>query len=409
MTRFHKYMGALVGAAAALGLAQAAAAQPQPLKIGVIMPLTGELADYGVTSLNGIKLAAEEINKAGGVLGAPVTLAIGDDQTSPQSGVSAAQKLVSVEKASVLVGPMGSGVFIPVAKTVALPAGIPIITGSATSPVISTLDQGKGLVFRSVPSDAFQGVALADVAQNKGYKSVGVIYINNDYGKGLAENFQKSFAARGGKVTGTVGYEPKQPSFRGEVQKAATGKPEALLVIAYTGDGVPILKQALESGLFKHFLLSDGMRAPEIVETLGADFLEGAAGTSPSPLPGNPASDNFTAAYKAFYGENSPKPYIDTFYDATYIASLAAEQAKSTDPAKIAVAIRAVTNGDGEKVGPGEFAKAKDILAKGGKITYVGASGPIHFDANGDTGSTFAHWEITGGDYKTIRIFEPKP
>ncbi|MEA4837494.1 MAG: ABC transporter substrate-binding protein, partial [Rhodospirillaceae bacterium] len=189
MTRFHKYMGALVGAAAALGLAQAAAAQPQPLKIGVIMPLTGELADYGATSLNGIKLAADEINKAGGVHGAPVTLAIGDDQTSPQSGVSAAQKLVSVEKASILIGPMGSGVFIPVAKTVALPAGIPIITGSATSPVISTLDQGKGLVFRSVPSDAFQGVALADVAQNKGYKSVGVIYINNDYGKGLAENF----------------------------------------------------------------------------------------------------------------------------------------------------------------------------------------------------------------------------
>jgi ABC-type branched-subunit amino acid transport system substrate-binding protein len=302
---------------------------------------------------------------------------------------------------------MGSGVYIPVAKTVAVPAGVPIISGSATSPVISTLDS-KGFTFRTVPSDAFQGVALAQVGKDKGYKSVGIVYVNNDYGKGLAENFEKAFTKAGGKVTASVGYEPKQASFRGEVQKAATGSPDALVLIAYTGDGVPILKQALEGGFFNKFLLSDGMKAPEIIDTIGAQFLEGAAGTVTAPLPDYPAAEAFKANYKAKFGEISPKPYIDTFYDAVYVIALAAEKAKSTDGAKIRDAIRSVSTEGGEKVGPGEFAKAKKLIEEGKAIDYVGASGPLKFDAHGDVGGTFAHWEIKDGKIETIKIFEPK-
>jgi ABC-type branched-subunit amino acid transport system substrate-binding protein len=282
-----------------------------------------------------------------------------------------------------------------------------MISGSATSPVISTLDS-KGFTFRTVPSDAFQGIALAEVAKNKGYKSVGVIHINNDYGKGLSEAFDKAFTKAGGKVTATVAYEPKQASFRGEVQKAATGKPEALLVIAYTGDGVPILKTALESGSFNRFLLSDGMKAPEIIDAIGGQFLDGAAGTAAAPLPDYPAADTFKKAYAAKYGEVSPKPYIDTFYDAVYVLALAAEKAKSTDGAKIRDAIREISANDGEKVGPGEFAKAKQAIAEGKKIDYIGASGPLKFDAHGDVGGTFAHWEIRDGKIETVRVFEPQ-
>lgn len=405
MAVFHKRVGAAMIAAAMLAGGPALA--ESKLKIGAIMPLTGELADYGPAAKSGVELAVDEINKAGGVLGSPVALAVGDDQTSPQAGVDTAQKLVSVEKVDALVGPMGSGVFIPVAKTVAIPAGIPIISGSATSPVISTLDS-KGFVFRTVPSDAFQGVALAQVGMDKGYKSVGIIYVNNDYGKGLAETFEKSFVKNGGKVTASVPFEPKQASFRGEVQKAATGHPEALVLIAYTGDGVPILKQALESGSFNKFLLSDGMKAPEIIDAIGGQFLNGAAGTAAAPMPGYAAAETFKANYKAKYGEISPKPYIDTYYDATMVIALAAEKAKSTNGTKIRDAIKDVTSPDGEKVGPGEFAKAKTAIAAGKKIDYIGASGTIKFDAHGDVGGTFAHWEIQDGKIGTVKIFEPK-
>lgn len=402
---FHKRVGAAVLLASAL-LSGPALADGK-LKLGAVLPLTGELADYGPATKTGIDLAVEEINKAGGVLGSPLALATNDDQTSPQAGVDAAQKLVSVEKVNALLGPMGSGVYIPVAKTVAVPAGVPIISGSATSPMISSLDS-KGFTFRTVPSDAFQGVALAQVTKEKGYKKVGVIYVNNDYGKGLAENFGKAFTAAGGTVTASVGFEPKQASFRGEVQKAATGHPEALVVIAYTGDGVPILKQALESGQFNRFALSDGMKAPEVIDAIGAQFLEGVVGTTAAPLPNYPAAEAFHAAYKAKYGQLTPKPYIDTFYDATYVLALAAEKAKSTDGTKIRDAIRDVTSEGGEKILPGEFAKAKQALAAGKKIEYVGASGPLQFDAHGDVGGTFAEWAIHNGEIETVRVFTPK-
>jgi ABC-type branched-subunit amino acid transport system substrate-binding protein len=405
MARFHLRLAA--GLTALALLAGGPAQAETKLKIGAVMPLTGELADYGPAALNGVKLAEEEINKAGGVLGGELSVMVGDDQTSPQAGVDAAQKLVSVERVNALVGPMGSGVYIPVAKSVAVPAAIPMISGSATSPVISTLDS-KGFTFRTVPSDAFQGIALAAVAKEKGYKSVGVIHINNDYGKGLAEAFGSAFTKGGGKVTATVAYEPKQASYRGEVQKAATGKPQALLVIAYTGDGVPILKTALESGSFNKFLLSDGMKAPEIIDAIGAQFLNGADGTAAAPLPDYPAADAFRKAYQAKYGEVSPKPYIDTFYDAVYVIALAAEIAKSADGVKIRDAIRKVSTDGGEKVGPGEFAKAKQLIAQGKKIDYVGASGPLKFDDHGDVGGTFAHWEIKNGKIETVSVFEPK-
>ncbi|HLN23531.1 MAG TPA: ABC transporter substrate-binding protein [Patescibacteria group bacterium] len=405
MAAIHLRIGAALMAAAML-TANPALAQTK-LKIGAVMPLTGELADYGPAALNGAKLAVEEINKAGGVLGSPVALAVGDDQTSPQAGVDAAHKLVSVEKVNALIGPMGSGVFIPVARSVAVPAGIPIISGSATSPMISTLD-AKGFAFRTIPSDAFQGIAMAQVARDKGYKSVGVIYVNSDYGKPLSDSFTQAFEKAGGKVTAATGFEPKQASFSGEVQKASTGHPDALLLIAYTGDGVPILKQALESGLFNRFLLSDGMKAPEIIEAIGGQFLDGAAGTAAAPLPGYAAGEAFKAAYKARYGEVSPKPYIDGYYDAVYVLALAAEKAKSTDGAKIRDAIRQITAEGGEKVGPGEFAKAKQLLAQGKSIDYTGASGALKFDAHGDVGGTFAHWEIQDGAIVTKEVFEPK-
>src|SRR5699024_1828682 len=212
--------------------------------------MSGVLQTYADTSLKGIMLAVEEINDAGGVLGQPVKLAVGDAQTRPQAGVSAANKLANIDGAELFVGALSSGVTIPVATSVAKPNQIPMISPASTSPVLTTLDD-DGYLFRTVASDAFQGLALAQIVNKRDISDVAIIYVNNDYGKGLAASYTKAFEKLGGNVTHTVAYEPKQASYRSAIQKAwGDGSTPYLLLIAYVADGETVLRQSLEGGMF---------------------------------------------------------------------------------------------------------------------------------------------------------------
>lgn len=401
MNRFHIVFGFAVAALGALPFAGPATAA-DGLKLGVLMSMTGGLGSYGEVGLNGVRLAVEEMNAAGGVNRGQVTLAVGDDQTSPQAGVDAAKRLVDVEKVNAIIGALSSGVTIPVATSVSVPAGMLQISTASTSPEITTL-KDNDLLFRTVPTDAVQGVALAQVAKEKGVKSISIIYVNNDYGKGLAEAFTKAYE---GKVTQSIAYEPKQASFRGELQKAAQGSAEVLLLLAYPEDGIPILKQALEGGFFKRFALADGMKAPEVAASIGAKFVEGAFATAPQAA--GEASEIFKKLYEKRFKELPPKPYIDAAYDAAILVGLAAVKAKSSDPKAIRDALRFVANAPGEQIKPGEFAKAKKLLEAGQDIDYVGAGGPQNFDAAGDVVGTYAHWEFKDGKIVTVKVFEPK-
>lgn len=401
MTSHNKRL-ALAGLATA-ALFGATAAQAEGLKLGALLPLTGGLQAYGETSLNGIKLAVDQINAAGGVNGGKVEMIVGDDQTNPQAGVAAAQKMVSVDKINAMVGALSSGVTIPVAQTVTSKAGVPQVSGASTAPAITTLEDND-LLFRTVPTDAVQGVGLAELAVAAGIKDVAVVYLNNDYGKGLAEAFTASFEAKGGKVTASVGFEEKQASYRGELQKAAAGGSKHLVQIAYPEDGIPMLKQSLEGGYFTKFIFTDGMKAQEMVDNIGAENLEGAFGTTPESA--GQAASAYKAAFEAKFGPTE-KPYSDTAYDATMILALAATKAGSNDPKAIHAAMRDVANAPGEAVLPGEFAKGVALLKAGKDIDYVGASGPVDFDKAGDVSGTFAHWVIKGGKFETVKIFVP--
>ncbi|CCQ73836.1 ABC transporter substrate-binding protein [Magnetospira sp. QH-2] len=395
-------LGLISAAAVAL---TATAAQADPLKIGALMPMTGDLQAYGETCHNGILLAVEEINKQGGVLGSNVVMTVGDTQTAPQAAVDAATKLVNIGNVDAMVGALSSGSTIPVAKSVAATRGVPMISPASTSPEITGLADGDFL-FRTVPTDAIQGVALAQLTIEKGIKSVGVIYINNDYGKGLADAFSAAYVNIGGKVTATSGYEPKQPSYRGELQKAAKGRPEALVLVGYPENGQTIIRQALEGAVFTKFIFTDGLKAPEIIANIGAEYLNGSFGTAPEAR--GAANERFKEAYRAKFGELPPKPYIDSSYDAVMLIALAAEKARSTDPKAIRDALRAVASPPGKPIMPGEFAKAQLAINSGQDVDYVGASGPLNFDSAGDVAGTYAHWEIKDGKIVTVKVFEPK-
>ena len=393
-----------VGAALTFGTAQAA--DKGPVTLGALVPMTGDLQAYGETSLNGIQLAAQEINEAGGVLGEDLQIEVGDTQTTPQAGIDAAKKLVSIQGVSGIVGALSSGVTIPVAQSVTSNEGVPQISGASTSPVITDLNDND-FMFRTVPSDAFQGKALADIVDEAGLSKVSILYVNNDYGEGLAQSFTEAFELHDGTVVSSSAYEPGNASYRGEVSQAAGGGSEALVLIGYPESGITILRQAIEGGHFDRFVFTDGLKAPEIINALGAEALEGSFGTAPQALTDTAAAQNFRSAYEQSYGEVPPKPFIDTAYDATYVLALAAEAAGSADSRALRNALRDVANPPGETVLPGEWAKARQLLADGKDIDYKGASGSVNFDDNGDVSGTFAHWVIRDGEIETVKVFEP--
>lgn len=393
---------------AAMLTAVSAQAADKPLKIGALMPMTGALQTYGDTSLKGVKLAVEEINDAGGVLGQPIELSVGDAQTMPQAGVSAANKMVNIDGVHAFVGALSSGVTIPVATSVAKPNKIPMISPASTSPVLTTLDDG-GYLFRTTASDALQGVALAQVVNKRDISEVATIYVNNDYGKGLADAFAKAYAKLGGTVTHTVAYEPKQSSYRSAIQKAwGNGDTPYMLLIAYVGDGETVLRQSLEGGMFDKFIFTDGMKSEKVIEDIGGKYMNGSFGTVAHAPEGTPAAKHFEDAYKAKYGKRVPQPYINTSYDATYLLALAAQKAgTTTDGEAIAKALHEVSNPPGEEIIPGQFAKAVKLLKDGKQINWTGASGGENFDENGDISSDFAEWVMKDDHIEAIRVFNP--
>jgi ABC-type branched-subunit amino acid transport system substrate-binding protein len=164
------------------------------------------------------------------------------------------------------------------------------------------------------------------------------------------------------------------------------------------------MRQALELGFKGKFLLADGMKAPEVVKNVGAQYLKETFGTAPGAKD-SAAKTRFLDAYTARFGEKPPKPYIDNGYDAIAVIALAIQQAKSSDPKAIREAIAQVANPPGETIEPGEFEKALQLLAQGKKINYRGASGEIDFDQYGDVVSPIEVWKIDqGGNIVTVRV-----
>ena len=373
------------------------------IKIGTLFALTGDLAAYGGPIQNGTRLAVEDINKAGGVLGKRLELVHRDTQTNPTAAVDAAHKLVDIDKVSAIIGALSSGVTIPVATSVSVPNKIVQISPASTSPEITYLND-NGFLFRTVPSDSLQCLVLAKVAKDMGYKRLSIIYVNNAYGEGLARAMKDAYERLGGKILASVPFNKGQPSYRSEVQRAVKDGPDALLVIAYPENGVKILRQAIEFGLANKFLFPDGMKAPEVVKNVGAKYLNGTYGTSPAPVESK-LTKIFREKYMKRFGEYPPKPYIDTAYDATILVALAIQKAGSTDGEAIRDALREVANPPGEKVTMLELKKALSLLKEGKDIDYEGVSGPVNLDDNGDiTSGTYGIWKIEDGRIVDVKV-----
>ena len=398
MTKTVSTMRRTVVAAALVSIA-ASPVYAGEVKIGVLNALTGPIPDLSAVILESELAAAAYINANGGMWGGDtLVLASGDSGCDAKAGVDAATKIVNVEQASIIVGPLCSGATIGATQAVTIPAGVVNISPSATSPAITGLDDND-LVFRVCPSDAYQGVTIAKLARSMGYSKLAATYANDDYNAGLHDVFVKAFKELGGTITGDQMHEANKASYRAELATLSSGGPEALAIFAYyNGSGITMLRQSLENGFFSKFIGGDGMIAQEVIDEIGAENLGDAVFTKGT-------ADESSSHFKTFAGlfDRPSDPYTAQAWDAVMIAALALESAGGATRDLIGH-VRSVANAPGVEVGPGDWAKAKALLAAGKEINYQGIAGANEFDANGDVAGIYGKSVVKDGKWSETLI-----
>ncbi len=394
-----------------LGVAAGASVLPGPLfrvfgqegvVMGAVVPLTGQLQSFGPRFQIAAEIARDEVNAAGGIPGVGILqLAVRDSGTNPETGVQSAQELVNTVGVPAIFGAAASGVTIPV-SSVTIPAGVLLISPSATSPAISNLDDND-LVFRTAPPDSLQGIVLAQLAYKiKGYRKIAVISRNDAYGAGLADALRANFEKLGGTVTNVSLYDPATTDFSAEIAAAEADSPDAVSLITFD-EGEALITQMVAAGYTNFDLFVDGNKNQDLidrlVEALGAELLEGKVGTAPA-LAETPGGEVFAAAYRARLNED-PFVFTPHSYDAIAVTALAmakaAAQGQEITGANIAANMRDVANPPGTEYSVGQLGEALAAVAAGEDINYVGASGAVDFDANGDPFGPVGIWTIKDG------------
>ncbi len=367
------------------------------IKVGIILGFTGPIESLTPAMRDSAKLAFQEASDSGALLGGETITVIEGDSTCVDS--SAAQSVAESQVSQGVVAIMGadcSGVTGAIASNVAVPNGVVMISPSATSPGLTTLDD-KGLFFRTAPSDARGGQILADITKDRGIKSVAITYTNNDYGKGLADVYEAAVKAHGISVTAVAAHEDGKGDYSAEVAVLAAAGGDAVAVIGYVDQGGKgIIQASLDSGAFDTFILSDGMIGDSLIDAFGKSLNK-----SFGSLPGSTGKGSKIFATVAEAAGIDPSgPYTGESYDAAALIVLAMQAGGSADRDSIAKNVMAVANGPGKKIYPGELKKGLDLLAKGKAIDYEGATG-VTFTDVGEAFGSFLEKEIKGGKFKT--------
>jgi len=371
-----------------------APASTGPLKIGSLLPETGNLAFLGPPEFAGVDLAVKEINDAGGVLGQPVEHIRGD---SGDTSTDIAQKTADSHIAAgvgAIVGAASSGVSLTVIDKIT-GAGIVHFSPANTSPDLTTYAD-NGLYFRTAPPDTFQGAVLGQLMAKNGATNAVFLNLDDAYGNGLAKY---GIAAFSGTSTQVV-YNPQAAEFSADVAKAKAAKPDAIAIIGFdetTKVLTELIKQGLGPNKVKTYLV-DGNLSTQAYKDLPKGIMKGVKAT----LPGVLASDDLKKKLLEVDAKLTDFSYAPESYDAVVLIALAAEQGKGTDGKTIAANLKSVSSG-GTKCT--SFKECKDLIAAGTDIDYDGVSGPVEFDDNGDPSvATMGVYEYTANDK-----FAPKP
>jgi len=303
------------------------------IKIGYFGDLTGPTFNFGQSAINGVLMAASEVNQAGGINGRQIDVVIEDDKGSPEEAARLTAKLIDQDKVVAIIAGGTSGNS-RAAGPKAQASHIPLISPSSTDPAVT---QTGNYIFRACFVDTFQGEVMADFAVNtlKAQKAAILFDFNSPYSKGLTDYFKLSFARLGGRIVSEQTYTQGDADFKGQLSTIRATEPDVLYIPGYYGDVALIVKQARMIGMTQPLLGGDGWDAPELWQ-LGGDALNGAyISTHYSIDNPSPAIQTFVDQYKQRYGNLLPDAHAALAYDAARLLFDALARTGSTEGDKL--------------------------------------------------------------------------
>jgi branched-chain amino acid transport system substrate-binding protein len=353
------------------------ATSEEPLRLGTLLPETGNLAFLGPPEFAGVDLAIEEINEGGGVLGHDVEVTHTDSSDASNSAVTqqSTDSLLN-EGVAAIIGAASSGVSFTVLDRIVQDETI-MFSPANTSPDFTTYED-DGLYFRTAPSDVLQGQVLGDTILGDGHANVAIMNLDDSYGNGLAQYLSETITSGGGTVAAQIVYDPQASNYTSEVGQVAAAAPDAIALIGFE-ETVTIIPELVTQGIGPQTIplyFVDG-NLSNYGDQLPAGTLDGNKGT----LPGADTGTEFQDRMLAIDPELQDFSYGPESYDATMLLALAAIQAESVESRDIADNLIAVSR---EGTACSGFQECADLLADGEDIDYQGASGPVEFTDAGD-------------------------
>jgi ABC-type branched-subunit amino acid transport system substrate-binding protein len=378
------------------------------LKIGTLLPATGDLAFLGPPEFAGVDLAVSEIDAAGGVLGQPVVNEYGDSGDTKTDLASQTVDSHLSKGVQAIIGAASSGVSLTVIDKITS-NGVLQISPANTAPALTDYPD-NGLYFRTAPSDVLQGAVIAGVASDLGLTSMATIAREDPYGVGLQDATVKDFEGAGGTITAKITYDPAAPDFSAEVAEIKASNPEAIQVIGFE-ETTKLLQEFIKQGIGPQelqFFLVDGNISTTAYKDFPKDTMTGVIASVPT---GDPSVD--LEAFNARLLEADPNltdfAYGAQAYDATILIALAADYAGCADGTAIAAAMPMVANADAGGEACGSYADCLAIIQAGGQPNYDGVTGPLDFNEYGDPKAATIDvvQYITNTKFESIEVIGP--
>jgi branched-chain amino acid transport system substrate-binding protein len=312
------------------------------IKIGYYGDLSGPTFNFGESAKNGVIMAADEVNRLGGINGRKIDVVIEDDQGSPERAARLASKLINQDKVIAIIAGGISGNSLAAAPR-AQALKIPFISTSSTDPAVTRTGD---YIFRVCYIDPFQGEVMAKFASGelKAKKAAVMVDFNNPYSRGLSEFFELSFTKLGGQIVSKQSYAQGDPDYKGQLSTIRGAEPDVIYIPGYYGDVAIIAKQARQLGLAQPLLGGDGWDAPELWQ-LGGDALNNSFITSHYSVGDpSPSIQKFVHDYKQLYGNLEPDSHAALAYDAMNVVAEAIQRGGTTEPVRLREALAQTKN-----------------------------------------------------------------
>jgi len=387
------------------------------LTVADIIPLSGQLQDFGPPADKAAEIAVDQINDAIDKVGADhqITLKTEDDQTTTEAGVAVARKLTG-EGATCITGSWSPAVSIAIARAVSIPDGILQISPASTRDELSSLDD-DGLVNRTVPPDSAEGPVLADaIADDLGGakgQTVNIGARDDSYGNGIAGTFEDAWRALGGKVGERVIYNPSSNSFDGPASRITSGDPDATLIVDFPQTFAKLAPALHRTGNYDPATTwgPDALASSSLPGDVGNGLVDGLRGITPGVADDDAASKAFDGLYTSSDPTDVDRQTFDAQnFDAVVLCYLAAVAAGSTDGRAMADHVREISAPPGHQYTWQELPGAIRALENGRDIDYRGASGPIDMNGTGDaTAGSYDIYEYSADKLTLIDELPLKP